>query len=70
MHLVKSIFNKGLEEAHTYCLRAKVHAEILEDIIKYMEIYPNKNEYIDFAIRYEFKQPIWQLIKMTENKNN
>lgn len=70
MHLVNSIYTKGLEAAHAYSIRAEVYANILEDIVKQMEIYPHKDEYIDFAIRYEFKRPISQLVEMTKcNKN-
>lgn len=65
MHLINSIYKNGLESAHASCLRAQVYSNIIEDIVKYMGIYPNKDKYIDFAIKYEFNEPLHKLSKMT-----
>lgn len=67
MHLINSIYKNGLENIHASCLRAQVYAEIIEDIVKYMGIYPHKDEYIDFAINFEFNKPLSQLIKMSKD---
>ncbi len=69
MYLVDSIFKNGLTKAHVYFHRADVYVKTLEYIIKYRGLYPNQNEYIDFAIEYEFRKPISQLLKMTEEKS-
>lgn len=67
MHLVNSICRNGLAKAHIYFNRASIYVKTLENIMIYMGLYPNKNEYIDFAISNEFKQPITQLISLTES---
>lgn len=63
MHLVNSIFNRCLDTVHTHCQRAEVHFESLKNTVKYMQIFPNKDEYIDFAIRNEFEKPLSELIE-------
>lgn len=66
MHLVNSIYNNSMKSAHENFLRIQAYSEILRDLVMHIGIYPNKDEYIDFAIKQEFEMPIRKLIEMTD----
>lgn len=66
MSIINTIIKNSSKAIYTFLTKTEVYADIIEDTLKHSGLYPNKDDYIDYALYNDLKLPINDLINMVE----
>lgn len=61
MNTMHSIVKKALKASYASVVKAQVYTDMITQTLVFLGLYPEKNDYIDYAIPNEILFPIFKL---------